>query len=122
VTAASSEVKTSVLPQVLSSDGKVSIDIAGKTQGALVALVASTADVSGQLQGKVQQIVSRSKAGEGTVMSMAEAFRKGIAISQLDSGDYLDSTGKRIGPWSGFTDRLVVDRVGRVLIPRVGPV
>lgn len=109
VKAAITEVKASVLPQVLSTDGKVAIDTTGKKQGEIVALVAQAADVKGQLTGKVQQVVAKSKLGEGTVLSMADAFRKGIAISQIDSGDYLDSKGKRIGNYSGFSDKLVVE-------------
>lgn len=109
VKAAIQEVKTSVLPQVLSSDGKVTLDTAGKTQAQLIAAVTSQVDIGSQLTGKVQQIVSQSKAGDGTQLNMAEVFKNGLLIASLDSGDYLDSNGKRIGNWSGFTDRLTVE-------------
>ena len=106
VKAAVKEVQTTVLPQVLSSDGKVAIDTAGKTQAQLIAAVNSQVDVGIQLTGKVQQIVAQSKTGDGSLLSMVDVFKNGLMIGSLRSGDYLDSNGQRIGNWSGFTNRL----------------
>lgn len=106
VKAAVKEVQTSVLPKILSSDGKVAIDTAGKTQDQLISAVTAQVDVAAQLSGKVQLIVAQSKAGDGTQLNMADVFKNGLVIASIDSGDYYDSLGKRIGNWSGFTQRL----------------
>ena len=111
VKAAVKEVQTTVLPQVLSSDGKVVIETAGKSQSQLIAAVTSQVDVGAQLTGKVQQIVAQSKAGDGSLLNMAEVFKNGLVIASLRSGDYLDSNGKRIGNWNGFTNRLKAEFV-----------
>jgi hypothetical protein len=98
------EVKASVLPTVLTGDGKAAIDAAGLTQEALSERVKLDANVGAVLQGKVEQIVARSKAGDGTVLNMADVFKTGIVIAQESSG-YAGNT----FPGVAYSERLVAE-------------
>lgn len=103
------EVKATVLPTVLTPDGKAAVDTANVTQEALASSIKVAANVQNVLQGRVEQIVARSKAGDGTVLSMAEVFKNGLVVAQRDSGDYLNALGERVGNFSGFSQELVAE-------------
>lgn len=103
------EVKATVLPTVLTPDGKAAVDTANLTQEALASSIKQTANVQTVLQGRVEQIVARSKAGDGTVLSMAEVFKNGLLIAEQGSGDYINAQGQRVGNFSGFSDKLVAE-------------
>ena len=86
------QVKDNVLPQVLSSTGKVTIKDA-TSQDAVIAQVAST--VTNTLSGQVQNIVSSTKSGDGKVMDIAAVFKAGLVlINGKENGQYKDTSGQ----------------------------
>jgi hypothetical protein len=109
INAVIAEVKATVLPAVLTADGKAGVSTANLTQEALSASIKVAADVQNVLSGRVEQIVARSKAGDGTVLNMADVFKSGVVIAELASGDYINAQGQRVGNYSGFRDELVAE-------------
>jgi hypothetical protein len=107
------EVKANVLPTVLTADGKADVSTADAKQGELAdrvkAVVTQANDGQSLLTGRVEQIVARSKAGDGTVLNMAEVFKNGLMIAERDSGDYINAQGQRVGNFSGFSEELVAE-------------
>ena len=107
------EVKANVLPNVLTADGKADVSTDVVSQGALAdrvkAVVTLVNDGQSLLTGRVEQIVARSKAGDGTVLSMAEVFKSGLVIAERGSGDYINAQGQRVGNFSGFSKELVAE-------------
>lgn len=109
IKAVNQEVANNVLPKLILNDGTSAVVVGTKNQSQLINSVSAKAEVSNSLEGRVQQIVSRSKAGDALAVKMADVFKEGIMIAQLDSGDFLDANGVRVGRWSGFSDRLKVE-------------
>ena len=109
VKAVNNDVKANVLPQLILSDGTSAIKTTFNNQEDLVTAVAIKATAENPLSGRIQQIVAQTKAGDGSVTKMSDAFKEGIVIGELDSGDYIDANGKRVGNWSGFTNQLSIE-------------
>jgi hypothetical protein len=109
VKAAIEEVKSNILPQLVAPDGKVEMSTSGQSQAQLATAIASKADLGRELSGKVQFIAARSRAGDGTVFNAANFFKEGFLLLSMESGDYLDSQGRRTGRWDAFKDRLVAE-------------
>lgn len=109
IKAVNQEVANNVLPKLILIDGTSAVVVGTKNQAQLINSVATKAEVSSGLEGRVQQIVSRSKAGDAVAIKMADVFKEGLFIAEIDNGDFLDANGTRIGRWSGFSDRLKVE-------------
>jgi hypothetical protein len=109
IKAVNNDVKTNVLPQLILSDGTSAIKEAFTKQENLVTAIAVKSAEENPLSGRIQQIVAQSKAGDGSVTKMSDAFKEGIVIGELDSGDYIDANGNRVGRWSGFTNKLSIE-------------
>ena len=108
IKAVNQEVVNNVLPKLILNDGTSAVVVGTKNQAQLINAVSTKAEVLSGLEGRVQQIVSRSKAGDAVAIKMADVFKEGIFIGELGSGDFLDANNTRIGRWSGFSDRLKV--------------
>lgn len=108
IKAVNQEVVNNVLPKLILNDGTSAVVVGTKNQSQLINAVSTKAEVLSGLEGRVQQIVSRSKAGDAVAIKMADVFKEGIFIGELGSGDFLDANNTRIGRWSGFSDRLKV--------------
>jgi hypothetical protein len=109
IKAVNQEVSNNVLPKLILNDGTSSVVVGTKNQAELINTVATKAEVSSGLEGRVQQIVARSKAGDAVAIKMADVFKEGLFIAEVGSGDFLDANGTRIGRWSGFSDRLKIE-------------
>jgi len=109
IKAVNQEVANNVLPKLILNDGTSSVVVGTKNQAQLINSVATKAEVSSGLEGRVQQIVSRSKAGDAVAIKMADVFKEGLFIAEVGNGDFLDANGTRIGRWSGFSDRLKIE-------------
>jgi hypothetical protein len=72
------QVSKDVLPGLIAADGSISKSVDDLKQ-------ASRENITGNLQ----NIVAKSKAGNGTVVSLKEAFMAGIVSARLDTGDSL---------------------------------
>lgn len=102
--AAVSTVKTSVLPQLI-ADGKATAAATSNAQTAATAAVENA-----NISGKVQNIIVATKSGNGSVVQLKDVFEQGIVIAQENSGDYIDSSGKRTdGNYSGYENALNVE-------------
>jgi hypothetical protein len=67
---------------------------------------------SASLSGNVQNIVVATKSGDGSVVQLKDVFDSGFVIAQEDSGDYYDSTGKRVnGNYSGYKKELTAEHL-----------
>jgi hypothetical protein len=107
--AAVKQVKTTILPSLLKSDGTVNFDIAGKKQADLIAAVKTESNLTNVIQGQLQQIVASTKSGDGTSVDLIQAFRDGLIIAEKSSGDYINKSNVRVdGNWGGYEDALVV--------------
>ena len=73
------QVKNDVLPGLISSDGSISKSVAD-----------IKSDAVNNITGNLQNIVAKTKTGNGTVLSMKDAFGAGLVVVQKDSGNYLD--------------------------------
>jgi len=98
------QVQEKVLKQLI-SDGEVksAASTSASDIKAAVTNAVATASLSGvQLSGNVQNIIAATQSGVGNVLSAADLFRAGFVTPQLQSGDYINSTGARYdGPeWS----------------------
>lgn len=99
IKAAVEQVTQVVLPQVISSDGKVTVDVSDATsQEALEAKINEKVDVKQVVSGRIQQIVARAKAGDGEAVNMADLFKTGFMVVEMDNAyvtndnnDYLGS-------------------------------
>jgi len=111
--AAISEVKTSVLPSVIGTNGAALVNLAsGTKQADVIALVKQLAPIDqSTISGKIQNIVVSTKSGDGKVLDLKNVFEKGMVVAQIDSGgDYIDDSGNRIdGNWGGYKDALEVE-------------
>jgi len=72
------QVKNDVLPGLISSDGSISKSVAD-----------IKSDAVNNITGNLQNIVAKTKTGNGTVLSMKDAFGAGLVVVQKDSGNYL---------------------------------
>jgi len=111
IKAVNNDVKVNVLPQLILSDGTSAIKEAFTKQEDLVTAIALKSAAGNPLSGRIQQIVAQSKAGDGSVTKMSDAFKEGIVIGELDSGDYINANGQRVGNWSGFTNKLSIELI-----------
>jgi hypothetical protein len=109
IKAVNQEVANNVLPKLIRNDGTSAIDVGRQNQTQLINSVSTQAEISNSLDGRLQQIVARSKAGDSVAVNMANVFKEGIIIAQIDRGDFLDAQGNRVGQWSGFSNQLVVE-------------
>jgi hypothetical protein len=78
ITQAVKQVKNDVLPGLIAPDGSIS-----KSEAEIK--TAASANVSGN----VQNIVAKTKAGDGSVLSLKDAFSAGLVLGQKSSGQYL---------------------------------
>jgi hypothetical protein len=121
IQAAIVSVKNNVLPQVV-SDGKLTTEAAASSTAIVSAVTTavSTAGLSASsttaansgvsLSGNVQNIIVATKSGDGSVVQLKDVFDSGILIAQENSGDYYDSTGRRVsGNYSGYRNELVAE-------------
>ena len=93
-----SEVKNNLAKQLVSTNGEVAVTISEAKQAASANIIIS---------GKVDNIVAQSKSGNGDVVSLADAFRAGLVSAEINSGDYIDNSGKRVnGNWTGYKNAL----------------
>lgn len=109
---ANQQVQEKVLAQVV-TNGKVTETAAASTtaiKAAVTAAVENAGLSSTTLSGNVQNIIVATKSGAGSVVQLKDIFDEGIVIAQEDSGDYIDSTGKRVdGNYRGYTNGLNVE-------------
>jgi len=62
------------------------------------------------VSGSIENIVSASKAGDGTVLNIADAFKTGLVIANEGTGDYIDAKGERQNKnWTGYVNSLVAE-------------
>lgn len=106
------EVKDTIMPSVIGPKGESLVDTGGVTRQAdLLTRVASQPVVS-ELSGRVQNIVASTRNGEGTVTSMAEVFARGLMIASLETGDYVDAQGNRVGQdWNSYQNALTLEYI-----------
>jgi hypothetical protein len=101
------EVTTSVVPNVISSDGSSRIQVAANSsQADLLSQVES----STRVEGRIQQIVAGS-AIDSKVVSIEQVFKDGFVVASNDSGDYIDENGQRVGFYSGYNNKLDVEYI-----------
>lgn len=110
--AAVKQVQTTILPTVMKTDGTLNIDIQGKSQSQLSALVKSESNLVNVISGQIQQIVANTKAGDGTRADFAQVFKDGLVLAEIRNGDYINKQGVRVdGNWGGYQERLTVESV-----------
>ena len=102
------QVKDNVLPQVISSTGKVSVTDTS-SQKVVIAQISSKVETT--ISGQIQNIVASTKSGDSTVVDLANVFKTtGLVVAYTSTGDYINELGKRIdGTWSAFVDALTFD-------------
>jgi len=117
IQAAVLSVKNTVLPQIVSA-GQLT-PTAAASSAAIINAVTTAVDTAGlavntgtTLSGNVQNIIVATKSGDGSVVQIKDVFDSGFVIAQEQSGDYYDSTGKRIsGNYSGYRNELVAEQL-----------
>lgn len=115
IQAAVLSVKNNVLPQIV-SNGQLT-PTAAASSAAIVSAVTTAVSTAGlaansgaTLSGNVQNIIVATKSGDGSVVQIKDVFDSGFVIAQENSGDYYDSTGKRVsGNYSGYRNELVAE-------------
>ena len=81
VRAAVQQVKTQVLPVLVSSQGKVTVDIASaKSQEDVEAAMKTKVDIKTLVTGNIQDIVARAKSGDPLLLNMEQAFKDGLML------------------------------------------
>lgn len=89
------QVKNNVLPQVISSTGKVTVNDSS-SQDKVIAQI--TTAVTNTISGQAQNIVSSTKSGDGKVTDISSVFKTGLnIINAKESGQYKNSTNSIIG-------------------------
>lgn len=95
------EVKNSLAKRLISTAGQATVTLEEAKQVASENIVIS---------GKIDNIIAQSKSGNGDIVSMADAFRAGIVSAEINSGDYIDNSGRRVnGNWTGFKNALRIN-------------
>ena len=95
IKAAVQEVKTAVLPAVLTTDGKINFDMSNSTsQADVLSKVSATVDVEAVVQGRIQQIVKSASLGEGSLQDLEQLFKStGLIIITEEATELEDGTG-----------------------------
>jgi len=103
-------VRTQVLTQVVGVGGKLNFefDSKGSSKDLLAKMEAKLPKPIAQtVSGSIENIVSASKAGDGTVLNIAAAFKTGLIIANEGTGDYIDAKGERQNKnWTGYVKAL----------------
>lgn len=105
---AAETVKDSVLPQLISSTGQVTVQDSS-SQAKVIAQISTL--VTKTISGNVENIVASTKSGDASIVNLANVFKTtGLILVQSDTGDYINESGKRIdGTWKAFVNALVVE-------------
>jgi hypothetical protein len=121
IQAAALSVKNNVLPQIVSAGQLTATAAASSTAivdavttavstAGLGASSTTTANSGVSLSGNVQNIIVATKSGDASVVQIKDVLDSGFVIAQEQSGDYYDSTGKRVtGNYSGYRNELVAE-------------
>jgi hypothetical protein len=91
-------VRNQVLTQVVGAGGKLNFefDPKGSSKDMLAKMEAMLPNpIAKTVSGSIDNIVSASKAGDGTVLNIAAAFKTGLIIANEGTGDYIDANGER---------------------------
>lgn len=89
------QVKAAVLPQVVTN---------GETKATISEVKVETI---AQVSGKIENIVSETKSGDGNVVNLAEGFKNGIMGFELATGDYINEMKQRVdGYWTGYKNAI----------------
>jgi hypothetical protein len=104
--AAISQVKSAVLPQILTTSGEALLTVVnGDDQEDIAAKVRSC--IGTTITGNIQNIVAQTNSGDPLFLDMRQALGGGIVGARLSSGDYIDDNGQRVnGSWGGYTNAL----------------
>jgi len=113
-------VKDSVMPKVISSTGKVTVNDSS-SQEKVIAQVST--QVTNTVSGQVQNIVAATKSGDSSVVDLTNVFKTtGIALVHQETGDYINELGKRVdGTWRAFVNALTVEWIKFDLATANGP-
>ena len=117
---AAEQVKDRVLPQVISSTGKVTVSDSS-SQDKVIAQIST--QVTNTVSGQIQNIVASTKSGDSSVVDLANIFKTtGLVLAYTETGDYINELGKRVdGTWRAFVDALTIEWIKFDLATATGP-
>lgn len=105
VKAAVEQVKTVVLPTVLSADKKVTVDVgAAASQAQMLAKIQEKVDVKTVVKGRIQQVLAKAKAGDSSALDL-ETLIKGDGFVVVRNDD------TRLEDGTEVTDTMVAEHV-----------